>query len=232
MSCELLRSTLLDAALGAPIPAALQSHLDLCASCRTALERERGALARIDGQIRGLMAATPSVAMVPRVRQRLAEGAAIRPRPLVVWLLPMAAVVGLLSIGLFFARRAPSERADRPTQSLAETTKVAPTPYEGPQRLDPTTPPPRPVRVAFARPVRPSEPEVLIPQEDQIALARYHERLRHKRVTWLSFRAGQPRNIDVLPTVATIDDAHIRIFVQSIDIAPLVAPAIEQESPL
>jgi hypothetical protein len=231
MSCEHFHSTLTDVALGASVPPQFQSHLAVCASCRTALARERSVLEGIDREIQDLMSATPSAAMAARIRQRLEDTAAARPRPLIAWLLPATAVVGLLLIGFLFVRRASIDRPDTPTQSAVEATNVAPAPYEELQRPYPTAAPRRPVSVASRRPLRPVEPEVLIPQEDQIALARYHERLSHKRVKWRSFQAGEPRNLDVLPTVATIDDSvHTRIFVQSIDITPFVTPPTEQES--
>jgi hypothetical protein len=233
MSCEHFHSTLTDVALGASVPPQLQSHLAACASCRTALERERSVLEGIDRQIQDLMSATPSPALASRVRQRLEDGAVARPRSLVVWLFPATAVVGLLLIGFLFVRRASIDRPDTPTQSAVEATNVAPAPYEEPQRPNPTAPPHGPARVASRRPVRPIEPEVLIPQEDQIALARYHERLSHKRVQWHSFRAGEPRNLDVLPTVATLDDSSlIQIVARSIDIMPSVTSPLEQESQL
>jgi hypothetical protein len=236
MSCEHLHSTLTDVALGASVPPQLQSHLDACSACRAALEGERAVLAEIDREIQDLMSATPSPALASRVRHRLEDTAAAHPRPLIAWLLPATAVVGLLLIGFLLVRRAPTDRRDTPAPSAVqavETTDVAPRPHEVLQQPHPTTAPHRPMRVASRRPVRPVEPEVLIPQEDRIALERYHERLRHRRVQWHLFRAGQPRHLDVLPAVATLDDSSlVQIVTRSIDTMPLVTSPTEQESQL
>ena len=82
MDCERYQNWLSDAALGAldrSRESELRAHVEDCAGCRTALERERMLVAAIDRGVAAHLAAEPSANFAARLKARLAEEGAGRP---------------------------------------------------------------------------------------------------------------------------------------------------------
>lgn len=172
MSCERLRPALTDAALGLPAASELQQHVAECARCNAELERQRALLARIDAAIRSGTDVPVSPALLSRVRQRSAERSA-RPWRVHAWLLPLAAGVAVVALGVPRMWRRP-QTTPPPLTSVADQPRppaqaVAAPPQE-PAAPSPATPPPARVESARA-----SEPEVLLRPGEAAFLRRFAE---------------------------------------------------------
>jgi hypothetical protein len=74
MLCEHYKEILIDAvAAGDPLPLDLRTHLDSCASCRTAFDEECHLLAAIDSGIRAAASSIVPPSLLPAVHLRLAQ---------------------------------------------------------------------------------------------------------------------------------------------------------------
>lgn len=183
MSCERHRPALIDAALGVPPTPELASHLAGCTRCSAQLERQRGLLARIDGEIQAGMDVPASAAFLARVRQRASQRKSA-PWPVTGWLLPFAAAVGVLALsGLVLRRRAVEPPpAARPT--VAEERRPLSEPREEPPAAPPLVAPER-AALATPRPptpVRRAEPEVFLRPGEAALVRRFAETIRHRPV--------------------------------------------------
>lgn len=214
MSCERYRSTLTDVALGVPAPPEVERHLTECASCRAALESERRLIARIDDGLREALEIEPSPALLPRVRRRVAQGAAPFAR-WVPWLVRAAVGVGIVALGIRFAGRrhtgppAPVEKAAQrpavlaPKESRSEAATIAKMPVLS--------------AVARVRAARRAEPEVLVPAGEEAVLRRFLEDLHRQGSDRLSMLA------------AWTDRSELGdISVPAIDVKPLMIEPIDR----
>lgn len=186
MSCERHRPALIDAALGIAETPELARHLAECGRCSAQLERQRGLLSRIDGEIQGGMDVTASAAFVARVRQRAAQRKS-EPWRVTAWLLPFAAAVAVLALGgLVLGRRAAAPpAAARPT--VVEQRRPLPQPSTEPDVPPQPAAPAAPERAepATARapaPVRRAEPEVFLRPGEAALVRRFAETIRHQPV--------------------------------------------------
>jgi len=179
VSCERHRQALVDAALGIAETPELLRHLAECARCSAQLERQRGLLARIDGEIQTGMDESASPAFVARVRQRAAQR---KPQPWRVhaWLLPLAAGIGVVALGVPRMWRRP-QTTPPPLASVADQARppaqAVPAPPQEPAAPSPAMPPPP--RPASARP---SEPEVLLRPGEAAFVRKFADAARQQPV--------------------------------------------------
>ena len=197
MSCETYLDALKSAAAGAVMTSALRSHLAACAACRTTLAEEQSLLAYIDSGLR-IVANSPDVevppSLIPSVRARLQERVP-QGRWIVRALIPAAAALLLALLVVPGLRRPGGKPSDSgPTASVTSSTPAAQFPrLHGPAPVVPAPATKSGVALASRRsslPARPrpgsnaeAAPEVLVPPDQEVLLARYVEQLRnHKHV--------------------------------------------------
>jgi hypothetical protein len=182
MSCQHVQSVITDSlAAGAELPREVRAHADGCPACRAALETELALFSALDAGLHTRANAEVPADLLPRVRARIAGAAAPRRLLFPAWAaaLSMAAVALALTIG--FVRR---PHGSRPGDDASITPLAARTvPPTG--SVTSTTPPVEKIaprgssgrhaghfpETAAAQPQAPAV-EVLVPQEDRIALAR------------------------------------------------------------
>lgn len=100
-TCEDYRAALTDAAAEAVEPSLeLRSHLDACASCRTAFAEETQLFAAIDSGVRNAASAEVPASLLPRVRAQLNERSVPR-RSWVPASATMAAAVLVVAVVVF-----------------------------------------------------------------------------------------------------------------------------------
>jgi hypothetical protein len=228
MTCERWRSMLTDAALGIPPTPELLRHLEGCAGCGARLAELRGTVARIDAEIQAGLEVAAGAPFLARVRQRAAERKRRR-RWLTGWLLPVAAVAGVLALSLLVPRgaappsRAPSVRA------------LAPEPP--PARADvPDEPPALPVPAVPARDAhsvrraQPSEPEAFLRPGEKARIRALAESLQSRPVSAASllavgFDPGEARDapLRALPPPARDVAGGLEKPLGPIQIAPMQA---------
>jgi hypothetical protein len=182
MSCERHKKALIDAALSNDLlPLDLRAHLDSCGTCRAALDEGRRLLAAIDSGLRAAANAPVPPSLLPAVHLRLAQEDATSAKcpPSSSWMyLAAAAALILALIPLLRPRRANETGAQSSTQVAEQSTERASVAIPQPQ---PSSALEHPVnrrfypqsRLILARAAQSPQPEVLVPPEERVALARY-----------------------------------------------------------
>jgi hypothetical protein len=208
MSCERHRPVLMDVALGTPAPPELAAHLAGCGGCRATLDQEQQLVGRMDAEVEAALHVQPGVAFLPQVRQRVAEAPPAARRWLLLWFVPAA--IGLLLVSRMLIRK-PAAPAPAPERAATEL-RPLPSPRLVPAPSYPRATPSVAVRVARARRASPAETAVLIPAGEREALRRYMHDLRARRVDFttlrmVGFEASGLKGIEMPP----IDLVPIRI---------------------
>lgn len=209
MSCDRHRPVLMDVALGAPAPPELAAHLAVCAACRAALDRERQLVGRMNAEVEAALHVQPGAAFLPQVRQRVAEAPPAERRWLLLWFVPAA--IGLLLVSRMLIRK-PAAPAPAPERAATTELRPLPAPRLVPAPSYPRATPSVAVRVARAQQASPAETAVLIPAGEREALRRYMHDLRARRVDFtplrmVGFEASGLKGIEMPP----IDLVPIRI---------------------
>jgi hypothetical protein len=225
MSCDRHRLVLTDVAVGAPAPPELAAHLAECGACRAALDREEQRVGRMDAEVEAALHVQPGAAFLPHVRQRVAEAPPAARPWLLLWFVPAA--IGLLLVSRMLIRET---AAPAPVLVPAVATEMRRLPLP---RLTPVPSSPRTARFAAVRITRDQrtatvEPEVLIPAGEREALRRYMRDLHARRVDSLplrmvGFEASGLRRIEM----PLIDLAPIRIAL--IGVQPLTMESPNEE---
>ncbi len=128
MSCEEYRPKLIEAAaMPAEIGTALQTHLADCAACRELFADEQRLYAAIDGELSRVANAEATPSFLPRVRaaieQERSASAASRSR-FVLWPVAAAMAVVALSFVVFHGIPSQPQTATRVTASVSATTSA------------------------------------------------------------------------------------------------------------
>jgi len=146
MACERSLDALADVGAGAEAPHELEAHLAACEACRAHLSGLQQALARVDGELAGLLGAEPSPALLARIRAAVEADAsprfAWRCWGSAVWL----AAAATLLLGVALAAFLTGRPVSGPGRRLAETdltpsAAVRPSTPERPERGSPVTVP-------------------------------------------------------------------------------------------
>jgi predicted anti-sigma-YlaC factor YlaD len=191
MACERFDDALKAHAAGADVSHAVRSHLDACDRCRKYLARERRLVAAVASDLQNALRLEPSVEFQARIRRHVA-GAASR-RPEFGWRLAFGAAslaaIALVAVVLVW-RVGTGSRATVPVKSTANShapasgrgAAAAPAPVAQQVAPGPVT---RGASVAVhrstsggARAPKTAEPEVLVPPDQQHAIARLFQMFR------------------------------------------------------
>ena len=185
MSCEHYQKAIADSlASGGELSRELRVHVNICSVCRAMLEAESALFSAIDAGIRERVNVVPPPGLIAGVRTRLANEPAARRRPFPVWVAALSMAAVALGVGLLL-RPSRVPPGDLPENSSPVAQNVPPVgtdpsgalPHEKIAPLGRATHSPRlsPTRAAAQAPVL--EAEVLVPQEDRLALALLVRRL-------------------------------------------------------
>ena len=182
MFCEAYNQSLTDAAArGEALSPALQQHLASCESCRAAFAEEQSVFAAIDSGLRA--AANPEVpsTLIPRIRVAINNEPTLQARRflLPVWgfagvLVAAASVLALLYVP---SRRPPipvepSRTSPPPIVAPANSLDLSVLNSSGPGGVSPLQHK-KPVVLVTSHTSKPEFPEVLVPDEERAAFARY-----------------------------------------------------------
>jgi negative regulator of sigma E activity len=166
------------------LPRELHAHADSCSACRAALEAERALFSAIDASIRERVNEVPPPGLIAGVRARLTNEPVTRRRLFPVWVAALSMAAVALGVGLLLRpSRVPSGGLPENSSPVAHNVppvgtgpsgalppeKIAP-PGRATQRPGPSITPSRP-------PAQVLDAEVLVPQEDRLALALLVRRL-------------------------------------------------------
>jgi hypothetical protein len=220
MSCMKFAEAIADHAYGAPLTVDAAAHLAGCERCRVEFERRSRDARDLDAALRDRLAVEPSADFSRAVRARIAHRETVASRG---WWWSAAAVVaaGLVLIAIL---RGVPER-DRPETPSAPSTPprgtlsrreipsapLAP-PREAPSRREIRFAPSAPPREALS----PRQPVVLVPPDQQRAIARLIELIRTGAIDPAQLPA-------TTATTATPPD----LMVAPLNIEPLAAPGGE-----
>jgi len=205
MPCENYKDALIEAAVsGAEPQAELRIHLAACTSCRSAFAEEKSLFASIDSGLRQSVNSEVPASLFPRVRARIAEETVPSRRWFTNWLTVATAAA---IIAAFFVTRVVwhSNFEQHPPTNAAQTSPPTPVPLplEAPART--TEPPARASSPSNSQTFvarnsqtpRPqlacsSIPEVLVPGDQEVWLARYAEQWRlDKHSSHLAQNSGE-----------------------------------------
>jgi hypothetical protein len=193
MPCEHYKDALIEAAAAGP-QGELRAHLDECASCRTAFAEEQSLFAAIDSGLHATVNAGVPVSLLPRVRARLDEAVAPQSRWVSDWLVLVSATAVVI-VAFFAARTVWQTNVDHKRVETTARTNVRPpaSPSQKPSRVvEPPVEKDHDPRRQFAIAANSlaretavhgkTEPEVLVPRDQEVLLAEYAaEWSLHKR---------------------------------------------------
>ena len=217
-TCEDYRSRLIDTVVADSVPSSeLRSHLDVCASCRTAFDEEKQLFAAIDTGLRAAANAEVPPSFLPRVGTRL-ENAQASDRRWTPFLIFAAASVAI-ALTLFVASR------PRSAMENSETSHK----FSAPSRETPETP----VREASEKPspVASGGPhdslqrriskrgrsgastqlEVLVPPDEREALARFIDSQQKRGVVAIALVVSTSSKKDEPMTVEPLEIAELEV---------------------
>jgi hypothetical protein len=203
MTCDRYAPDLLELALGAAASGDLAAHLERCTLCRAEVERLASLQARIETELGGLLREEPASGFVARVRQRLDGRGRKQERRGLVWLLPAAAAVASVTLGVRFLNR----QADAPPSAAPpQAVMRSPAPVAPQQaRVEPLRPPVR--RVAPPEPEPAAAPEVLVPSEQRELVQRLVRAVGEQPMAVASWSGAGPAPVEV----GRIDVAPIQV---------------------
>jgi len=193
MPCEPYKNALVEAAaIGAEPLGELRAHLADCPACRAALAQEQSLFSSIDTSLSVVVNVEIPTSLLPRVRARIAEEPAVTRGWIPGWL-AMAGAAAIIVVFLAaqaawhnVAPRKPVEVATQPASPVQAPLPAVRTPESAPSpRKDSAQQP----QVFVARnsvppqtpTARNSEPEVLVPRDQEVLLARYAEQWRSRK---------------------------------------------------
>jgi len=206
MGCKRFENDLVDAALEELSPRRserLRAHLAGCEACREALEEQRRLAQAIDHSLTESLECEPSPEFAARVRRRIAQPDAAARGWWSTWKLAAVGVLAALALLAAWMFRPHVEAPVRVAKATAGTHTVSPrgnAPANLPARQ--SAKPAKPVHPAGAGRVRRREeaplvagntmPEVLVPAEERLAVRRFIEQLRQKRIDGAVLAAARP----------------------------------------
>lgn len=228
MTCQRHYSALIDlAASGSEPTAELRTHLQACPHCHAALQRERALFASIDSSLRASTNAEVPTAFVQRVRavvnQQPAASRVSFVRPRVVFAVA-AAVIILFSFAHFTRRTKFGSAGNSIAQHQPSPEPVLAKPPDdlSPASVTASNAEARGSRTSTGNLRQPSQsarrhPEILVPNDQEILLARYAQQLRHRNS--LPTLASSPASETGLSQTTALQFSPIQIA--QLDVKPL-----------
>jgi hypothetical protein len=226
MPCENYKDALIEAAVSGTEPQAeLRTHLAACAACRTMLAEEQSLFASIDAGLRQSVSVEVPASLLPRVRARISDEVVLHRTWYTNWLTAASAAAILAAI-LVTRVVWHSNHNQNPPANAAQSNAQAPVlpPSEGPARApEPSlranshsnsqTFVARNSQTPRLQPARSSIPEVLVPGDQEVWLARYAEQWRlDKHSSRLAQNSGETNlaPLEVAPIqIAELDVKHL-----------------------
>lgn len=228
MGCKRFENQLMDAALGGLPPereTELRAHLRECAACRAEFERQQQLVAAMDSSLDRMATVEPSPEMVARVRSKIAE----HPAPSRGWLTGWwPAAAGAMAAAVLAAYLMVPDTTVPPGREQPVT--VTPPPAQVARTLPPVVAKPprqprRPAAVAVAA-VPPAEPEVLVPRDQERAVAWLYRAMQSQpqRMTALLAREARNKEEQAKPL------ALARLSIPPLEIDPLETQSPDGEN--
>ena len=189
MPCKHYKGALIEVAAGGAEPQGeLRVHLAGCADCRAAFEQEQSLFASTDAGLHVTANADAPASLLPSIRARIDEAAAVQRRWFQPWIFAPASVA--LAMALFlFARPHHPRRDNQAKQTPQIPINKAPMTNTGHQNSGAgsqivssgVSNPQTPGHSTLLRPVASGQPEVLVPPDEREALARFVVVLQARR---------------------------------------------------
>jgi anti-sigma factor RsiW len=220
MSCEKHKVALIDSAVtGAEPTPEFRSHVAACTSCAAELAQQRSLIAAIDANLHGQMNAPVPAALLLRLESRIAQQQS--PPSLNLGWLYATAALAISAATIFFAlSHQRTHKLNSHTATLAQTSQS--TADHRPEIMTAVLQPATPQEIRrgqkqHARSTARPEPEVLVPPEERIALARFiaDSHPREGMALALAKRVPEPREQNIAP-VETLD-----IQIASLTVSPI-----------
>jgi hypothetical protein len=223
MPCQYYKDALIEAAAsGVEAHGKLLVHLDACASCRAAFEREQSFFASIDAGLRVTANAEMPASLLPSVRARLDEESAPRNSWVTNWFVLASAAV--MVIAFFAARSVWSPSVTEKPFKTAEKANVQPSPNQNPSvipAVEANSPRQHQLAIVKNHQLREAPgslktmPEVLVPRDQEILLAEYAEQWNlHKHPLLLA----QQFDSTILPPLQVapiqIDELDVKLLAE------------------
>jgi hypothetical protein len=240
MLCERYKEILIEAAAaGEPLPVKVRVHLDSCAACRATFDDEGRLLASIDSGVRAEANVPIPASLIPALHLRLSQEGAGRAKrsPFVSWIYLAAAAALILALFPLLRPRnvqplMQSHPEATPSSAGVEVQAGKPSATQG---LDKNAQPqpafaighhansksPTPLRAVLAVDVRLPQPEVIVPPDERIALARYLSRR--------DARAAGPRSLAVAVANSSSEPEVEPLTIEPLRIAQLELKSLEEQ---
>jgi hypothetical protein len=219
MPCEHYKDAIVEAAAtGAEPQGELRAHLAACASCRAVFADEQSLFVSIDAGLHATANAEVPPSLLPRVRAGLGEAVAPQRRWMqqLVFASASLAFAFLLFLIVRPHRTVSNDQAERisaipaPVEPQAKSHREISAP--GVQIASAAANNPHSVRNStFSRPVASSKPEVLIPPDERIALARFVASLDERTVVAAALLAPAAEKKDALLSVDPLGIARLEV---------------------
>jgi hypothetical protein len=204
MLCEKLQSALIEAAItGADLPPAARAHTESCAHCAAELAQQRSLIARVEANLHSQMNSPVPAAMFQRLEARLGQERQSLPSRSFKFPWLYAAACATVAAMILFAL--PHQHTSKPGTPVAQSRTA-------PLRTSPSTTDYRPqmssnsmkstIQVEtrrtkhHARAVAPSQPEILVPPDEQVALERFIARGNARREFVAAFATSVHPSVD------------------------------------
>jgi hypothetical protein len=220
MPCEHYKDSLVEAAAtGAEPQGELRAHLAACASCRSAFAQEQSLFASIDAGLYATANAEVPPSLLPHVRANLDEAVAPQRR----WMQPLIFASASLALAiLIFLMGRPQHT---PPEIVAKQAPVVSAPTAPEISTNPQKVPTKDAEAAFVAPrhsrttrnstipqiVASSKPEVLVPPDERVALARFVAMLNERSGAAAALLAPAPEKKDALVSVDLLQIAEIEV---------------------
>lgn len=219
MSCEHYKDSLVEAAAtGAEPQGQLRAHLAACSSCRAALAEEQSLFASIDTGLHATANAEVPPSLLPRVRAGLDEAVAPQRR----WMQQLVFASASVAIAFLLFLIVRPHRAGPNGQ--AEQTRAFPVPVKPQANTHGETLAPGVQMSSGAanhslaarnstllRSAASSKPEVLVPPDERVALARFVATLNERSDAAAALLARAPEKKDALVSVDLLQIAEIEV---------------------
>jgi hypothetical protein len=178
MSCEQYQKAITDSlAAGGELPRELRAHAEACLPCGATLEAESALFSAIDAGIRERVNEVPPPGLIAGVRTRLANEPVTRRRLFPVWVAALSMAAVALGVGLLLrpSRVPPGGLPENPSPVAHNVPPVGAgpsgaLPHEKIALPGRATQPPGPSITPSRSPAQVLNAEVLVPQEDRLAL--------------------------------------------------------------
>ena len=216
MFCKSYRKALIDAAAsGEALRSELEAHVAACKACSSAFAAEQAVFASIDGSLHAAAKGEVPASLVPRVRSLAASAELREPwhrRPVPV-LVPVLALAAILSTVILHRQRIPVAEQEGISSKENSVAAVSVRPFE-PGLVSPAVSTPvvrRTRRAQHRESPSPTQPDVLVPDEERVALAKFVADLRGRQHVAQALLSPAPEASNKLLDIKPLEVAKLEI---------------------